>query len=184
MNLSVLRRNSGTGWSVSSRVELALKRFAKSSALSLEDVNTSGPLKRGGITDFLLLLTLLIIRQKFREPIFWEAIWLWIWFWYDNLASLITDLQWFLASEKRSLLAVDWSRWYWWKKWFLWAIAAAQAGENQGDEWGLTWNFREGMNAEMPDDNQDVISSAHFSAGCAKTSVQGTSRRKSRKLSQ
>ena len=29
--------------------------------------------------------------------------------------------------------------WYKRKKWFLWTMEAAQAAENHGDEWGLTW---------------------------------------------
>ena len=31
------------------------------------------------------------------------------------------------------------------KKWFLWAMATAQAAENLGDEWGLTWYLRCGL---------------------------------------
>ena len=35
--------------------------------------NTSRPLNRGGVTDLLLLRTLLAIRQKSREPSIWEV---------------------------------------------------------------------------------------------------------------
>ena len=31
------------------------------------------------------------------------------------------------------------------KKWFLWTMAAAQAAENHGDEWDLTWYFLWGI---------------------------------------
>ena len=41
-------------------------------ALSDAEDNTSGPLNRGGIADLTLLRTLLAIRQKSREPSFWE----------------------------------------------------------------------------------------------------------------
>ena len=30
-------------------------------------------------------------------------------------------------------------------KWFLWTMGAAQAAENHGDEWGLTWYLRWGI---------------------------------------
>ena len=42
-------------------------------ALSETEDNTSGSLNRGGIADLRLLRTLLAIRQKSREPGFWEV---------------------------------------------------------------------------------------------------------------
>ena len=50
------------------------KVFSRYFALSDAEDNTSGPLNRGGIADLPLLRTLLAIRQKSREPSFWEVI--------------------------------------------------------------------------------------------------------------
>ena len=36
------------------------------------------------------------------------------------------------------------------KKWFLWTMAAAQAVEKHGDEWGLTWYFLWGIYTSIP----------------------------------
>ena len=36
------------------------------------------------------------------------------------------------------------------KKWFLWTMAAAEAAENYGDEWGLTWYFPWGIYKWIP----------------------------------
>ena len=44
-----------------------------------------------------------------------------------------------LACLNFTLDSEDLSFWYKRKKWFLWTVAAAQAAENHGDEWGLTW---------------------------------------------
>ena len=46
--------------------------FPANSFADAED-NTSDPLNRGGIADLPLLRTLLAIRQKSREPRFWEV---------------------------------------------------------------------------------------------------------------
>ena len=56
----------------SSRLELLEEFPANTFALSDAEDNTSGPLNRGGIADLPLLRTLLPIRQKSREPSFWE----------------------------------------------------------------------------------------------------------------
>ena len=64
----VLEGKTGKEILESSRLEL-LENFALSEALD----NTSGPLNRGGIADLPLLRTLLTIRQKSRQPSFWEA---------------------------------------------------------------------------------------------------------------
>ena len=51
-----------------------LEKFsANNFALSDAEENTSRPLNRGGIADLPLLRTLLAIRQKSREPSFWEV---------------------------------------------------------------------------------------------------------------
>ena len=57
----------------SSRLEFLEKFLANNFALSDAEDNTSGPLNRGGIADLPLLRTLLAIRQKSREPSFWEV---------------------------------------------------------------------------------------------------------------
>ena len=57
----------------SSRLEFLDKFLANNFALSEAEDNTSGPLNRGGITDLPLLRTQLAIRQKSREPSFWEV---------------------------------------------------------------------------------------------------------------
>ena len=56
----------------SSRLEFLEKFLANSFALSDAEDNTSGSLNIGGIADIPLLRTLLAIRQKSREPSFWE----------------------------------------------------------------------------------------------------------------
>ena len=58
----------------SSRLEFLETFLANNFALSVAEANTSRPLNRGGITDLLLLRTLLAIHQKSREPGFWEVI--------------------------------------------------------------------------------------------------------------
>ena len=57
----------------SSRFEFLEKFLGNHFALSDAEDNTSGPLNRGGIADLPLLRTLLAIRQKSREPRFWEV---------------------------------------------------------------------------------------------------------------
>ena len=57
----------------SSRLEFLEKFSANNFALSDAEDSTSGPLNRGGIVDLPLLRTLLAIRQKSREPSFWEV---------------------------------------------------------------------------------------------------------------
>ena len=96
-----------------SRLELTEKFWANNFTLLDGEGNTSGPLNKGGIADLTLLKTLLEIQQKHSETI-------------TSLAEL---------HLKCSRLFF----WYGLKKWFLGAIAAAQATENHGDEWDLTW---------------------------------------------
>ena len=58
--------------SESSRLEFKQKFSANNFALSDAEDNTSDPLNRGGIADLPLFRTPLAIRQKSREPNFWE----------------------------------------------------------------------------------------------------------------
>ena len=64
---------------------------------------------------------------------------------YASLAASKTLLQRLLACLNFTLESEDFSLWYKRKKWFLWTMAAAQAAENHGDEWGLTWYFLWGI---------------------------------------
>ena len=49
-----------------------------------------------------------------------------------------------------TLKSEDLSVWYKRKRWFLWIMAAAQAAENHGDEWSLTWYFLWGIYTSIP----------------------------------
>ena len=69
----VLEEKTGKEIPESSRLEFLEKFSANNFALSNAEDNTSGPLNRGGIADLPLLRTLLAIRQKTREPSFWEV---------------------------------------------------------------------------------------------------------------
>ena len=62
-------------------------------ALSEAKDNTSGPLNREGIADIPLLRTLLAIRQKSREPSFWEVMDSFVLVAYASLAASGTILQ-------------------------------------------------------------------------------------------
>ena len=55
------------------KIRVQRKISAKNFALLHAQDNTSGPLNTGGIADLPLLRTLLAIRQKSREPSFWEV---------------------------------------------------------------------------------------------------------------
>ena len=57
-----------------SRLKLFEKFLANYFSLSDAEDNTSGTFNRGGIVDLPLLKTLLAIRQKSRQPSFWEVI--------------------------------------------------------------------------------------------------------------
>ena len=69
----VLEGKTGKEIPESSRLEFLEKFSANNFALSDAEDNTSDPLNRGGIADLPLLRTLLAIRQKSREPSFWEV---------------------------------------------------------------------------------------------------------------
>ena len=77
------------------------------------------PLKRGGIEDLFLLRTLLAIRQKSREPSFWEVIDSFVLLAHASLAASRILLQRSLACLNFTLELEDFSFWYKRKKWFL-----------------------------------------------------------------
>ena len=69
----VLQRKTRKEIRESSRLQLLENFPANNFALSDSEGNISEPLNRGGIADLPLLRTLLAIRQKSREPSFWEV---------------------------------------------------------------------------------------------------------------
>ena len=83
----VLERKTGKETPESSRLEFKEKFSANNFALSDAEGNTSGPLNRGGIADLPLLRTLLAIRQKSREPSFWEVMDSFVLLAYASLAA-------------------------------------------------------------------------------------------------
>ena len=93
----VLEGKTGKEIPESSRLEFLEKFSANTFALSEAEYNTSEPLNRGGIADLPLLRTLLAIRQKSREPSFWEVIDSFVLLAYTNLAASRTLLERLLA---------------------------------------------------------------------------------------
>ena len=81
----------------SPRLEFIEKFSANNFALSEAEDNSSGPLNRGGKADLPLLITLLAIRQKSREPSFREAVDYLLLLAYASLAVSRTLLQRLLA---------------------------------------------------------------------------------------
>ena len=94
----------------SSRLELL--EVSNNFALSDAEDNTSRLLNRGGIADLPLLRTLLAIRQKSREPSFWEVMDSFVLVAYASLAASRTLLQRLLACLNFTLDSVFW----WYKK--------------------------------------------------------------------
>ena len=98
-------------------MKLFLEMFsANNFGLSDAEDNTSESLNRGSIADLPLLRTLLAIRQKSREPGFWEVIDSFVLLAYTSLAASRTLLQRSLACLKFTLEALDLSFWYKHKK--------------------------------------------------------------------
>ena len=91
----------------SSRFEFSEKFLGNNFALSDAEDNSSGPLNRGGIADLPLLRTLLAIRQKSREPSFWEMMDSFVLIAYASLAASRTLLQRLLACLNFTLDSED-----------------------------------------------------------------------------
>ena len=89
----VLEGKTGKEIPEPSRLEFLEKFSANNFALSDAEDNTSGSLNRGGIADLPLLRTLLAIRQKSREPSFWEVMDSFVLLAYASLAASRTLLQ-------------------------------------------------------------------------------------------
>ena len=107
----VLEGKTGKETPKSSRLEFKEKFSANNIALSDAEDNTSGPLNRGGIADLPLLRTLLAIRQKSREPSFWEAMDSYSLLAYVSLAVSRILLQQLLACLNFNLVSEDFSFW-------------------------------------------------------------------------
>ena len=103
----VLEGKTGKETPESSRLELKEKFSANNFALSDAEDNTSGPLNRGGIADLPLLRTLLAIRQKSREPSFWEVMDSFVLLAYASLAASRTLSQRLLACLNFTLESED-----------------------------------------------------------------------------
>ena len=101
------KEKSGKEIPESSRLWFLEKFSANNFALSDAKDNTSGPLNRGGIADLPLLRTLLAIRQKSREPSFWEVMDSFVLLAYASLAASRTLLQRLLACLNFTLETED-----------------------------------------------------------------------------
>ena len=128
----VLEGKTGKEIPESSRLEFLEKFSANNFALSDAEENTPRSLNTRDITDLTLLRTQLAIRQKSREPSFWEVMNSFVLLAYASLAASRTLLQRLLACLNFSLKTEDLSFWY--KR----IMAVAQAAENYGDESGVT----------------------------------------------
>ena len=113
---SLLEGKTGKEIPESSRFEFLEKFLANNFALSDAEDNTSGPLNKGGIADLPLLRTLLAIRQKSREPSFWEVMDSFVLVAYASLAAPRTLLQLLLACLNFALDSEDLFCWYKQKK--------------------------------------------------------------------
>ena len=106
------RRETGKETPESSRLEFKEKFSGNNFALSDAEDNTSGPLNRGRIADLPLLRTLVAIRQKSREPSFWEVMDSFVSLAYASLVASRTLLQRLLACLNFTLESEDFSLWY------------------------------------------------------------------------
>ena len=108
----VLEGKTGKEIPESSRLEFKEKFSSNNFALSDAEDNTSGPLNRRGIADLPLLRTLLAIRQKSREPRFWEVMGSFDLLAYASLAASRNLLHQLLACLNFTLESEDFSLWY------------------------------------------------------------------------
>ena len=153
-----------------------LEKFsANNFALWDAENNTSRLLNRGGIADLALLRTLLAIHQKSQERIYWEVMDSFVLLAYASFVASRILLQWSLPCQNFTLDSEDLSFWNKQKKWFLWAMAAAQAAENHGDEWDLTWYFKWEIYTSIPTWTYSQNSLVAVEALSLKISSRGTS---------
>ena len=95
-----------------STLEFLEKFSANNFALSDAEDNTSGALNRGVIGDLPLLRTLLAVRQKPREPSFWEVTGSFVLLAYASLTASKTLLQRLLACLNFIVDSEDLSFWH------------------------------------------------------------------------
>ena len=155
----VLEWKTGKEIPESSRLEFLETFSANNFALSDTEDKTSRLLNRGGVADLPLLRMLMAIHQKSRKASFWEVMDPFVILEYVSLAASRTLLQQLLTCLKFTLDSEDLSIWYK-QKWFLWAMAAAQAAENHGYEWCLSWYFWCGIYTSIPNWTQSQNSLA------------------------
>ena len=103
----VLEEKTGKEIPDSSRLEFLEKFSGNNFAKSDAEDNTSCQLNLGGTADLPLLRTLLTIRQKSREPRFWEVMEYFILLAYASLAASKTLLQRGLACLNFTLNSED-----------------------------------------------------------------------------
>ena len=170
----VLEGKTGKGIPESSRSEFLGKFYANNFVLSDVEENNSWLLNRGSIAEL----------PEIPESQVSGNWWTLALQEYASLAASKILLQHLLASLKFTLDSEDLLCWYKRKKWFLWIMAAAQAAENHGDEWGLTWCLWWGIYTSIPTWTNSQNSLAAAEALMLKISFQGTSLKWSQRLSQ
>ena len=166
----VLEGKAGKEIPEASRLELLEKFLANNFVLSDAEDNIPRLLYRGVKADLPLLRTLLAVCQKSREPKVWEMIDSFVLVAYASLAASRTFLKqllaclnlWFILLVQR-------------KKWFLWTMTAAQAAENDGDDWGLTWYLWWDIHKSTPTWTHSQNSLAAAEGLSLKISSHGTS---------
>ena len=114
-DVNLLEEKTGKEIPESSRLEFIEKCLANNFALSDPEDNTSRPLNGRGIAALPLSRRLLAIRQKSREPSFWEVMDSFVLLAYASLAASRTLLQRLLACLNFTLES-DFSLWYKQKK--------------------------------------------------------------------
>ena len=108
----VLEGKTGKEILESSRLEFLEKFLANNFASSGAEDNTSVSWNREGIADLPLLRTILAIRQKSREPNFWDVMDSFVLIAYASLAASRTLLQQLLACLNFTLDSEDSFCWY------------------------------------------------------------------------
>ena len=131
-----------------------------------------------------LLSTLLAICQKFRELGFWKVMNCFALLADASFGASRTHLQQLLACLNFTLDSEDLFYWYKQKEWFLWTMSIAQAAENHGDEWGLTWYLWWGIRTSILTWTHSPNSLAAAEALSLKISSHGTSLKWSQRASQ
>ena len=87
----VLEGKTGKEMPQSSRLEFVERFLANNFALSIAESNTPGSLNRRALVELPLLRRLLAIRQKSREPSFWEVVESFVLVAYANLVNSRTQ---------------------------------------------------------------------------------------------